>query len=257
MVDIQNDRHSSDGISPGTSPFNDVTGWLVVHVDACNYGQIGLQAALEHLSFAAGWRCVVGASSLEEALRVTRPYAFNGRTVRCLVVRLPPLAREALITLLQLSEVMQHDVVRYHQVVVLSPFDTVAVQRLVSIMGMADTRVVDARLSPLTLCNVVLFAPEKWMAEGWCLSQVLTGHERNALRQSLQLWPIPMQARLRQVSTKTVYSQRFRALMKLGVRDIRTLLNLLVPGKKGSVAKKGDLCAGVSTPLVARGHRWR
>ncbi|HGM5167638.1 hypothetical protein [Serratia marcescens] len=256
MVDIQNNRQPSEGVVPGNSPFNDATDWLVVHVDACCYGRAGLQFALEHLPFAAGKKCVVGASSLDEALRVTRPYAFKGLTVRCLVVRLPSLAREALITLLQLSEVMQHDVVRYHQVVVLSPFDTVAVQRLVTIMGMADARVVDARLSPLTLCNAVLFAPEKWMAEGWCLSQVLTEHERNALRQSLQFWPIPMQARLRQVSPKTVYSQRFRALMKLGVQDIRTLLNLLVPGCKGHMAK-GGLCTGVNMPLAARGRRWR
>ncbi|CVF70741.1 helix-turn-helix domain-containing protein [Serratia marcescens] len=253
MVNIQNNRQPSEGVVPGNSLFNDATDWLVVHVDACSYGRAGLQFVLEHLSFAAGKKRVVGASSLDEALRVTRPYLFNGRAVRCLVVRLPSQASEALITLLQLSEVMQYDVVRYHQVVVLSPFDTVAVQRLVTIMGMADARVVDARLSPLALCNAVLFAPEKRIVEGWCLSQVLTEHERNALRQSLQFWPIPMQAKLRQVSPKTVYSQRFRALMKLGVQDIRTLLNLLVPGKKENMAK-GSLCTGVNTPLAARGR---
>lgn len=256
MVDIQNNRQPSEGIVLGNSPINDATDWLVVHVDACSYGRTGLQFALEHLSFAAGKKCVVGASSLDEALRVTRPYALHGRTVRCLVVRLPSLAREALITLLQLSEAMQHDAILYYQVVVLSPFDSVAVQRLVAIMGMADARVVDARLSLLALCNAVLFAPEKWMAESLCWNQTLTEHERNVLRQSLQFWPIPMQARLRQVSPKTVYSQRFRALMKFGVQDIRTLLNLFIPGKKGDMAK-GGLCTGVNTPLAARRRSWR
>ena len=239
-----------------SSLFGEASGWFVVCVDACSYGRMGLYSALRPLSFMAGRKCVVSVSSLDEAVHETRPYAFNGRVVRCLVVRLPSLAREALLMLLQLSELIQHAAVGYHQVVVLSPFETAGVQRLVTVMGLANARVVDARLPAPALCNAVLFAPEKWMSEGWFLSQVLTAYERRALYQTLQFRSAPQQARVRQVSVKTIYSQRLRALMKLGVKDVRSLLNLLGPGKTGGGGDK-KYPESAETVSAKRIRRWR
>ncbi|CAI1948431.1 helix-turn-helix transcriptional regulator [Serratia fonticola] len=232
MADPQSNRLYTYDYAPGLARHTSLPGWFVVCVDACSYGRMGLHSALKHLPFIAGRKRVVGVSSLDEALQTTLPYVLDSQVVRCLVVRLPSLTREALIVLLQLSEMMQYAVGRYHQVVVLSPFDITGVQPLLTVMGMANVRIVDARLSLSALCSAVFSGTEAWMAEGWLLSHELTDHERSVLRKTLQFRSIPQQARTRQVSVKTVYSQRLSALMKLGVQDIRSLLNLLTPAKK-------------------------
>lgn len=237
MAEIQRNRFYPGDIAMTpdrcSSLFGGASGWFVVCVDACSYGRMGLYSAFSSLSVMVDSKVVVSVSSLNEAVHETRPYAFNERAVRCLVVRLPSLAREALLMLLHLSELIQHAAVGYRHVVVLSPFQTAGVQRLVTVMGLANSRVVDARLPAPALCNTLFFAPEKGMSESWLLSQILTAHERRALYQTLQFRSVPQQARMRQVSVKTIYSQRLRAFMKLGVKDMRSLLNLLVPLPKG------------------------
>ncbi|MFT2789684.1 helix-turn-helix transcriptional regulator [Serratia sp. T13T92] len=236
MADPQSNRLYTYDYAPGlaryTSAPGEAHGWFVACVDACSYGRMGLHSALKHPPFMEGGKRVVGVSSLDEALQMTWPYALDNQIVRCLVVRLPSLTREALIALLQLSEVMPYAAERYHQVVVLSPFDVAGVQPLLTAMGMANVRIVDARLSLPALCSAVLATPEEWMAERGGMSHELTEHERSVLRQTLQFRSVPQQARTRQVSVKTVYSQRFSALMKLGAQDIRSLLTLLAPTKK-------------------------
>ncbi|MEA5217530.1 hypothetical protein [Enterobacter cloacae] len=248
MVTIQNNRQSNLGITTDMSWFSNTDGWIVVHVDACNYGRTGLQTALEYFSFIGDRNFVISVSSLEEALHETHPYVFSGRIMRCLVVRLPSMTREALIMLLQLSEMTQDDIVLYHQVVVLSPFDTVTVRRLVAIMGMTNVRVVDSRLSPLALCNTVHFGSKERMAKGRYLGQVLTSIERNALRQSLLFWPVQVQAELRSVSIKTIYNQRDKALRKFGAHNMRTLLHLLSPKMTGGSENEDEQAEAKNLP---------
>ncbi|CAI1213191.1 helix-turn-helix transcriptional regulator [Serratia fonticola] len=236
MTDPQSNRFYTydyaDGLAPYTSRSGEEFGCFVACVDACSYGRMGLHSALKHLPSMACKKRVVVVSSLDEALQTTWPYALNSQIVRCLVVRLPSLTREALIALLQLSEMMHYTAVRYHQVVVLSPFDVASLQPLLTVMGIANVRIVDARLSRSALCSAVLSSLDEVMAKGWLLNQELTEHERSVLRQTLQFRSVLQQAGIRQVSVKTVYSQRFSALMKLGVQDVRSLLTLLSPAKK-------------------------
>lgn len=236
MTTPQNDHfYSSVNASNSTQHiplFDEEIDLFLVYVDACSYGRMGLYSALSPPYFKARVRGVLGVSTLDEALQATRPHAYNGRLERYLVVRLPPLAREALITLLELSEMVERAATWYHKVVILSPFEEAGVQHLVTIMGMAAVRIVEAQLSLSALCDSVLFPPKVGMQEGGRISQVLTTHERRALRQTLQFQAASKQARARNVSLKTIYSQRLTALMKLDVQDIRSFLNLLVSSKK-------------------------
>ncbi|EKN5096066.1 hypothetical protein DYG65_21810 [Yersinia enterocolitica] len=58
--------------------------------------------------------------------------------------------------------------------------------------------------------------------------------ERLALSQSLQAVPIYWLARCRAVSTKTIYTQRTHALLKLGVTHVRELLGYGLDGMRQS-----------------------
>ena len=209
--------------------FDEIAGWVVICVDTCSYGRVGLRSALNHSSFMSVKQQVISISTPDEILPLIRPRALKSLTPLCLVVRLPPLPREALIALLQLSEMMQHVSMHHHRLVVLSPFDFTAVYNLMNTLGMATACILDARLPLSILCREVLLAPEQWRPKGSFLRQVLTAHERSALRQTLQFRSASQQARVRQVTQKTIHSHRLKALMKLGVKNIRCLFSLLMP----------------------------
>ena len=216
--------------SNNSALFDEVAGWIVICVDTCSYGRVGLCSALNHSSFMSVKQQVVSISTPDEIIPLIRPRALKSLTPLCLVVRLPPLPREALITLLQLSEMMQHVSMHHHRLVVLSPFDFTAVHNLMNNLGVATACILDARLPLSILCREVLIAPVEWRPKGRVLSQALTIHERSVLCQTLQFRSVSQQSRVRQLTPKTIYSHRLKALMKLGVKNIRCLLNLLGPG---------------------------
>lgn len=209
--------------------FDEVAGWIVICVDTCSYGRVGLRSALNHSSFMSIKQQVISISTPDEILPLIRPRALKRLTHLCLVVRLPPLPREALIALLQLSEMMLHVSMHHHRLVVLSPFDFTAVHNLMNNIGMGTADILDARLPLSILCREVLLAPEEWRPKGRFLRQALTSNERSALRQTLQFRSASQQARVRNVTRNTIQSHRLNALMKLGVKNMWCLFKLLVP----------------------------
>ncbi|WP_017891215.1 hypothetical protein [Serratia sp. S4] len=148
-----------------------------------------------------------------------------------LVLRLPMLAQEALSALLQLGDL---PVARYERVVVMSNVAPDVVRRVLTLVGMnGSVRIMDARCTLATLNRTVIStmgeidgSDEVFYCEP---SNLLSQQERYVLGKTLREISIYTQARQAHVSAKTIYSQRARALLKLGVPDILSLLRQFVP----------------------------
>lgn len=227
-----NKREREEGdvmVAPtGVPSLDERVRWSFVVVDTCDYGRQGLVCALKETIYIEGKKAVFACPALDIALSLRRP-ARNGKVTECLVVRLPPAAREALVMLLQLSEFVQGAAMGGFRIVVLSPFGKVLTQRLMEVMGMDELATVDARLPTSLLCREIGLAMkrEPQVQEGWQALSVLSPSERKALFLSLQNRDIYQQARSRSISPKTVYAQRRGALRRLGVPSVLSLLRLL------------------------------
>ncbi|MCW7649159.1 LuxR C-terminal-related transcriptional regulator [Serratia bockelmannii] len=210
------------------SSFDERERWSFVVVDVCDYGRQGLVCMLKETTHIEGKKEVFACLELDIVLSLRRP-AGNSNVMQCLVVRLPTIAREALVMLLQLSELVQSAAIRGLRVVVLSPFSKMLTQRLMGVMGMDELATVDARLPTSLLCREIGMAikQEPQVQEGWRVFSVLSPRERKALFLSLQNRDVHQQARSRHISPKTVYAQRRGALRRLGVSSILSLLRLL------------------------------
>ncbi|MHC6133028.1 helix-turn-helix transcriptional regulator [Serratia marcescens] len=210
------------------SSLDELVRWSFVVVDTCDYGRQGLVCALKETIYIEGKKAVFACPALDIALSLRRP-ARNSEATQCLVMRLPPAAREALVMLLQLSEFVQGAAMGGFRIVVLSPFGKVLTQRLMEVMGMDELATVDARLPTSLLCREIGLAMkrEPQVQEGWQVLSVLSPSERKALSLSLQNRDVHQQARSRSISPKTVYAQRRGALRRLGVPSVLSLLRLL------------------------------
>ncbi|CAI2044302.1 Uncharacterised protein [Serratia marcescens] len=228
---------SSTGVM---SSFDERVRWSLVVVDTCDYGRQGLVCALKETIYIEGKKAVFACPALDIALSLRRP-ARNSKVRQCLVVRLPPAAREALVMLLQLSELVQGAAMGGFRIVVLSPFGKMLTQRLMEVMGMDELATVDARLPTSLLCREIGMAVKREIQaqEGWHVFSVLSPSERKALSLSLQNRDVHQQARSRHISPKTVYAQRRGALRRLGVPSILSLLRLL-NAKKYRTAYSGE-----------------
>lgn len=216
---------SSAGIM---SSFNEQVRWSFVVVDTCDYGRQGLVYALKETTHIEGKKEVFTCPALDFALLLRWP-ARNSKVTQCLVVRLSPAAREALVMLLQLSELVQNAAMGGFRIVVLSPFGKMLTQRLMEVMGMDELTTVDARLPTSLLCREIGMGVkrEPQVQEGGLVFSVLSPSERKALLLSLQNRNVHQQARSRSISPKTVYAQRRGALRRLEVPSILSLLRLL------------------------------
>ncbi|HHQ6627919.1 TPA: helix-turn-helix transcriptional regulator [Serratia fonticola] len=201
--------------------------WSFVVVDVCDYGRQGLVFALKETMHVEGKKEVFAFPSLDIALSLRWPVRSN-RIMQCLVVRLPPVDQEALLMLLQLSELVQRTVVEGFQIVVISPFDQVLTRRLMEVMGGGEFTVIDARLPISLLCREIFveMMRESLIQDGLRVSSILSPNERKALFLSLQNRNVHQQARSRRISPKTIYTQRRSALRRLGVPNILSLLRL-------------------------------
>lgn len=214
--------------------------WQVTIVDACCYGRIGMKEALNSHPDIADIQVAEtlnGALSrlASNPLRASSPFS-------CLVLKLSMTAPVALTALLQLGEL---SFARYSRVVVMSYASPDTVCRVLESIGVNSTvRVVDARCTCLTLCGAIVApsTPECVLPahrKGECRpSEVhppLSQRERHTLGKTLREMSVYTQARQSQVSAKTVYTQRARALMKLGVPDLLTLLRQFTPGRQNEV----------------------
>lgn len=214
--------------------------WFFVVVDVCDYGRQGLVCALKETTHIEGKKEVFTCPALDIALSLRWP-TRNSKVTQCLVVRLPPAAREALVMLLQLSELVQGTAMGGFRIVVLSPFGKMLTQRLMEVMGMDELATVDARLPTSLLCREIGMAVkrEPQVQEGGRVFSVLSPSERKALSLSLQNRDVHQQARSRHISPKTVYAQRRGALRRLGMPSILSLLRLL-NAKKYRTAYSGE-----------------
>lgn len=205
--------------------------WIGV-VDPCNFGRMGLMSALQQ----APWPPhVAGFASLKEALTIKHVVGEGISNWDDLVVRLPPSPKEGLSLLLQLGE-LAFSLTPGLCLFVLSPLPAASVSRVLKSAGASSsTWVLDARLSVAALQHALcptMALPDLW-GNSIGVEEVsapsprdrLTRRERQTLWQSLQEIPIHLQARQRVMSQKTLYSQRARALSKLGASHLHGLLS--------------------------------
>jgi hypothetical protein len=170
----------------------------------------------------------------------------------CLVLRLPADPVKALLLTLQLPEAPWCGL-GCLSLIVLSPFRPGYLLRVMACLTLPCTvYVLDARLPAETLCNAVLMCRKSAGAGIGLRTAVLSAlsaHERHALYESLLTVTVHSQAKRRAVSVKTVYSQRARALKKLGVSDLSGLVGcfggMLRPcirliGKRLTVPRQGE-----------------
>ncbi|WP_440799893.1 hypothetical protein [Serratia marcescens] len=204
----------------------------VLVVDACTYGRAGLTAALQQRLAQRGLKGEVQSCDVLPGLGFGRRPSV---VWQALVLRLSPRPRNALIQLLQL----RHILAGYDHLVVLSCIDERVVRRVLQSLGVRGAAVLkDARLPTAELCDAIVpgvdtpAAPEG--QESWPLmpARVLARAECRVLVQTLREVPVPAQARLADVSSKTVYTQRASALTKLNVRDVLTLIRQFMPCRR-------------------------
>ncbi|MNT30044.1 hypothetical protein D3C72_1658180 [compost metagenome] len=170
---------------------------------------------------------------MREALTALLP-GDAPRTGRTLVVRLSTQPVLALQQLLQLDGAVMEQL-GYQRLVVLSPFAADVVRTLLVCGDMRlPVQIVNARLPVWRLCRVVL-AQGTLLQEGHdhrlprMPGRVFTPSERDVLLRTLQEIPVHLQARRRQVSAKTLYTQRNAALQKLRVSGLSALVRRCVP----------------------------
>ncbi len=207
----------------------------VTLVDGCCYGRIGLLAALQQYFSSSGNWSVMAVDSLARLLSSISPYIMTSYRKReesardLLVVRLPMAPQAALAVLLQLREVT---VASYPRIVVLSHIEPEIVRRILSSVGPSSAvRVVDARLAPSKLCQLIMSSTVERFNEisPGKPTLVFTRGERRALAQTLCEISVQVQAHVHRVSTKTIYTHRSGALFKLGARNVLALLRWFVP----------------------------
>ncbi|WP_413504372.1 hypothetical protein [Serratia grimesii] len=202
--------------------------WQITVVDACCYGREGMNAALQRHSCVAG---VVTREALTDVLSMLSVFPRAAPSPSSLVVRLPMLAQDALSVLLQLADL---PAACYTRVVVMSNVAPDVVRRVLAHIGVNEAvRIVDARCTLPTLCRTVISTTGEVGDSDEILSceahNLLSPRERYVLSKTLREMSIYTQARQAQVSAKTIYTQRARALLKLGVPDVLTLLRQFVP----------------------------
>ena len=214
-------------VPPSLLPVPQDGGWQVTLVDSCCYGREGLRAALEQYSPSSG-----------DGVTLTLPHLVimpgeEGATKaqRCLTIRLPPVAREALHLLLQLALLPTG---YYARVVVISAIEPTVVRRVLFSVGLrCQVCFADDRLAPEALCRIVTLRQENEDYPEEALPSKpryrLTPAEYRVLTWTLLGLSVREQAYQSCTMVKTIYTQRTAALRKLKVRDIRMLLRQFSP----------------------------
>ncbi len=202
--------------------------WQITVVDACCYGRAGMKAALQSDPCVAR---VVAREALAEMLSMLAVCPGAATSPSGLVLRLPMRAQEALSVLLQLREL---HMARYTRVVVMSNVAPDIVRRVLAHLGVnGEARVVDARCTLPVLCRTAISSIGEIDGSDeafYCEPHNLLSHrERYVLGKTLREISIYNQARQAQLSAKTIYTHRARALLKLGAPDVLTLLRQFTP----------------------------
>ncbi|MER2966846.1 LuxR C-terminal-related transcriptional regulator [Serratia ureilytica] len=202
--------------------------WQVTIVDACYFGREGMKEAMHNHPAVVR---VVAKETLTEVLSMLVAHPGMISPPSSLVLRLPKPAQEALQVLLQLGRCRM---ARFTRVVVVSNAAlNIVRQALTHIEMCSSVRVIGPRCSLSMLYQTAI----PTMSEIGNIDEVLyrephnvlSQRERDVLSNTLHGMPIYMQARQARVSAKTIYSQRTRALLKLGVPDVLTLLRQFKP----------------------------
>lgn len=213
-----------------------ISGWQVTLIDTCVYGREGLRAALYQYFPSPGHIDVTVVATPELPRIDTMTDEKTGATrPRCLVLRLPFSAREALHLLLQLDTLPAG---YYDRVVILSAVAPEKVRRVLISTGLTGQICLpDDHLALSALCQVIAPVRRDCAGNIGCHSEVLlaqphrqfTPAERRVLSQTLQGVSAREQARQEGTRIKTIYTQQAGGLHKLKVRDIRTLLRQFWP----------------------------
>lgn len=157
-----------------------------------------------------------------------------------LILRLPSHAQQAVLMLLQLSA-FTSSLSHYQCLIVITPFPQNIIRHVLSCFGIQNAvHIVTNQYSLPDFCHYVLSLSQQKKHSHFhtksALSEtaddrILTPTERKVLHQALLELPLHWQVRMNNSLAKTIYSQRRHALIKLGVRDILSLLRLFVCNK--------------------------
>lgn len=201
-------------LSPQSCSYGREALWVV---DGCYYGR----TAMVSLLLATGLP-VMGTPTLHFDATQRSPFVE-----RCLVLRLPPDPIAALLLTLQLPEVPWHWA-ECRRLIVLSPFRAGFLLRMIACLRLpCSLQVLDARLPVERLCDAVLSDRARrgiGIGSGAIGLPSLSAYERRALCESFLAMTAHTQAKRREVSVKTVYTHRTRALAKLGVKSVSGLV---------------------------------
>lgn len=209
----------------------------VTIVDDCSFGRIGLQRSL--LEYENGKRID---ASVFETLRGPEPVIHsikNGgestlaRGDNHLIIRLSKSPLDALASLLSMGR-MPLDI--YSDIVVLSHVEPDFLKRIFLGAGLNRTvKILDDRLPTSVLCKAITqqnqigcSLQENYFGATFQPSYIFSPGELRALWYIINEVPMHNQVMHSGVSSKTLYNQRYTALIKLRVRDVNDLISRLL-----------------------------
>lgn len=201
-------------------------------VDQCLFGGRGLQQRLEQYHSSRGRvGSAMTSGSLSEAhsqLRSNlRVLPDRAHIQRCLVIRLPPMPEQALRLLIKMSE-YERMLMAYTRLVVLSPFACALVRDVLLLAGIhRHVLILPSRQKADTLCEAILFAFPHHLRQP-ALHKILTPDECSSLIYLSLGTPAQCQAQRLNVSLKTVYTWRRKAVYKMGERNFPGLIRRFI-----------------------------
>lgn len=208
-------------------------------VDQCLFGSLGLQQhLLQYHSCRGRANSAVVTVSLSEAYTHLRkdmqPLPHRAQIRRCLVIRLPPLPEQALVLLIKMSEYGMM-LMAYTRLIILSPFSRDHICHILTLAGInRHVLVLSSRKRADTLCEAILFGFPHYLRQP-ALHKILTADERSSLNCLSLGIPAKRQAQYLNVSLKSVYAWRRKAVYKMGERNFSDLIRRFIAAEPAAM----------------------
>lgn len=209
----------------------DAEGRVVHHIiiiDECSYSRMGFTALLKQALAPQRETEVTVANSLTDVSEIMWGKVYTKAVRYSLLLRLPASPVESLMRLFQLAEMPYlRDI---NQCVVLSSFNPMVIQRLLTIMKITNGRSLSDRGALPALCQTALSLWDNNVERNdVCLSakHYLTLGEIKILQKTLQGISVNVMAYRETIKPKGMYARRATALRKCGMTSMLSLLRSL------------------------------
>lgn len=211
-------------------PLHELAHSRVLIVEPCPFGQLGWMAALSARVTNKVQECFFITGSLKPFYFFCRAEDGIVSPPHRTVMRLSSDPQRALLQLLSLGELSS--ITQYEKLIILSPFRQDIVLDILACLGINGfVSMIVGKQSVDTLRCLVL---EAITAQRYTDNAIdiphrptLTKNERRVLQQTLREMTVYQQAKNNHRCTKTIYTHRRNALIKLQQRDVMALLRKL------------------------------